>query len=99
MTITEILSLIGFPSLSAAVITWLITSAQRQKAEIEAVKKGTQALLRSEMISMWNKYSERDGVPIYVKENFENCWQQYHSLGANGVMDGIHDDFMALPLE
>ncbi len=49
------------------------------------------------MISEYNKWSERGYAPIYARESFENCWQQYHALGANGVMDDIHERFLALP--
>lgn len=64
---------------------------------MKALEKGIQALLRAQMISDWNHYSEKGFAPIYAKENFENCWQQYETLGKNGVMSGIHKDFMALP--
>lgn len=59
--------------------------------------RGVQALLRSEMIKDYNKWSDRGYAPIYARENFENCYIQYHQLGANGVMDGIHDKYMKLP--
>lgn len=32
------------------------------------------------------------------RDDFENCWVQYHALGANGVMDDIHQKFLALPI-
>lgn len=49
------------------------------------------------MINDYNYWSEKGYAPIYARENFENCWQQYHSLGANGVMGDIHEKFMNLP--
>ena len=64
---------------------------------MKALEKGIQALLRAQMISDWNHYSEKGYAPIYAKENFENCWQQYEALGKNGVISGIHKDFMSLP--
>ena len=64
---------------------------------MKALEKGIQALLRAQMISDWNRYSEKGFAPIYAKVNFENCWQQYEALGKNGVMSGIHKDFMSLP--
>lgn len=64
---------------------------------MKALERGIQALLRAQMISDWNHYSEKGFAPIYAKENFENCWKQYEALGKNGVMSGIHNDFMALP--
>lgn len=64
---------------------------------MKALERGIQALLRAQMISDWNHYSEKGYAPIYAKENFENCWMQYEALGKNGVMSGIHKDFMGLP--
>lgn len=64
---------------------------------IIALEKGVQALLRAQMINDWNKYSEKGFAPLYAKENFENCWKQYESLGKNGVMSGVHHDFVCLP--
>ena len=58
-----------------------------------------QALLRAQMIHDYNKWNERGYAPIYARQNFENCWQQYHALGANGVMNDIHTKFLALPTE
>lgn len=71
-----------------------------QEARIQAIEKGVQALLRAKMIDEYNKWHEtKKYAPIWAKDNFENCWRQYHNLGVNGVMDGIHDDFMELPTE
>lgn len=51
------------------------------------------------MISDFNKYSEKGYAPIYARDNFENCWKQYHSLGVNGVMDDLHMKFLELPTD
>lgn len=49
------------------------------------------------MISEYYYWSEKEYAPIYARENFENLWEQYHMLGANGVMNDIHSRFMNLP--
>lgn len=99
MSVYQILCLLGVPSLITALVGYLIGRLKRNKKDNDALKLGVQALLRSQMIKDWNKYSELEYAPIYAKENFENCWKQYHSLGANGVMDDIHSKFLALPTE
>lgn len=58
-----------------------------------------QALLRAQMISEYNKAKDRGYAPIYAKQNFENMWDKYHNLGVNGVMDSIHEAYLALPDE
>ena len=62
--------------------------------QIMALKKGVQALLRSQITSEYYKYKEQKKVPLYVKDNVENLWIQYEKLGKNGVIDRLHVEFM-----
>lgn len=113
MTWYQFLCLIGAPSLFSGAILFIVRnfiSHERKHSEetknklAETEKKtvatmlGIQALLRAQMISEYNHYHEKGYAPIYARDNFENCWIQYHSLGANGVMDDIHEKFMLLPI-
>ena len=69
-------------------------------SQIKGIKLGVKALLRAQMISEYNKAMEQGYARIYAKENFQNCWEQYHAIkGPNGVMDDIHNKYMALPTE
>lgn len=92
MTIYQWLCLFSVPAALAAILKYLFS-------QIKAIKMGLQALLRAQLISDYNKWSEKEYAPIYARQNFENCWVQYHALGANGVMDDIHEKFMRLPTE
>ena len=92
MTLYQILTLIGVESIFSAVIVWVWR-------QVTGVRKGVQALLRAQMINDYNKWTEKGYAPIYARQNFENCWKNYHSLGANGVMDDLHGKFLELPTE
>lgn len=92
MTVYEILCILGVPALVVCIPKIIFT-------QIKGIKLGVQALLRTQMIQDYNKYSELGYAPIYARESFQNCWSQYHALGANGVMDDIHDKFLRLPTE
>ena len=93
MTLYQWLCILSVPTLLCAVVKYLL-------AQIKGVRMGVKALLRAQMINDYNKWHERGYAPIYAKENFENCWVQYHELkGPNGVMDGLHAEFLALPTE
>lgn len=102
LTIKEILSIlgmIGVPSLGV-IIGWLAKTIKSEKEEQKALKKGVQAMLRSQMINDYNKWYENKGyAPIWAKDNFQNVWVQYESLGENGVMNDIHNKFMSLSTE
>lgn len=96
MTIYQVLCLIGVPALILAVFKYLWSQIKHNTEDSKALKAGIQALLRAQMISDFNKYSEKGYAPIYARDNFENCWKQYHSLGVNGVMDDLHRKFLEL---
>jgi len=97
MNLYQVLCLIGVPSMFIALFGFLWAKLKNYNKETKALKLGVQALLRAQMINDYNQWSEKGYAPIYARENFENCWKQYHGLGANGVMDDIHNKFMALP--
>ena len=99
MTVYQWLCLLGVPALIAGGFKYLYSSLQKNTADTEAVKIGIQALLRSQMIADYNKWTDRGYAPIYARDNFENCWKQYHALGVNGVMDDLHEKFLELPTE
>lgn len=99
MTIYNWLCLLGIPSAVATIVSFILARLKKMKSDQDALKSGVQALLRQEMIKDYNKWSEKGYAPIYVRENFINVYEQYHSLGANGVMDDMKDKFMQLPIK
>lgn len=99
MSVYQWLTLFGIPTIFVGCLGYFWKRLKEQRKEMEAVKLGVQALLRAQMISDWNYYSEKGYAPIYARDNFENCWKHYHSLAVNGVMGDIHDRFMKLPTE
>ncbi len=96
LNLYQILCLLGVPSF-ASIFVWLLKIIKRQNAQYSALKLGLQAMLRSQMINDYNKWSKEGYAPIYARENFENCWIQYEALGENGVMNDIHNKFVTLP--
>lgn len=64
---------------------------------IRALQSGVQALLRAQMIDLYNHYKAKGYAPLYARQSFENLWVQYEHLGKNGVMTDIRAKFLALP--
>ena len=98
MTLYQILSLTFGSGLLVTILTAVWRKIKLNEKKTESVQLGVQALLRDRLYSTYMKYSEKGFAPIYARENFENMYNQYHALGANGVMDDIYRKFMALPL-
>lgn len=77
----------------------IIARQKKQEERATALELGVQALLRDRMIEIYGKYIEKGYAPICVKESFDNMYNQYHQLGANGVMTNLYKAFMKLPTE
>lgn len=97
--IFSVISLLFGSGVLLAVVKPIAARIKANDARTEAVCLGVQAMLRNDMIQLYNKYVEQGYAPIYAKQNFENMWRQYHNLGANGVMDDIHEKFLELPTQ
>lgn len=93
---------------SATVLVALITNIvamQKVKAdnkkeinkETTAIKEGVKAMLRSQIVSAYEKAHSKGYAPIYARENFQGLYEQYKALGGNGVIEDIHEKFFQLP--
>lgn len=68
--------------------------------QVVATRKGIRALLRADLIRLYNKYHDDLGYcPVYVKQSLEDEYQQYHALRGNGVGTNLYNALMALPTE
>ena len=68
--------------------------------QVVAMRKGIRALLRADLIRLYNKYHDDLGYcPLYVKQALEEEYKEYHTLKGNGVGTNIYDALMALPTE
>ena len=68
--------------------------------QIHAMRKGVRALLRADLIRLYNKYHDDLGYcPLYVKQSLEDEYKQYHTLKGNGVGTEMYEGLMALPTQ
>lgn len=91
MSFWEIIKAAGVPALLLGVI---ITSW----VQIRSVKRGVQALLRDRLLQGYKFFRQQGWADEDDRSNLENVYMQYHNLGANGVMDDLHNKFLALPV-
>lgn len=99
MNLYQWLCFLGIDALIGVIVTWIVAMVKKDRADRKAMKLALQAILRRDMIEDYNKWKEKGFAPISARLSFENCWEQYHSLGVNGVMDDIHNKFLELPTE
>lgn len=82
------------------VITACISAFGYLFFQVMAMRRGIRALLRADLIRLYNKYHDDLGYcPLYVKQSLEDEYQQYHALKGNGVGTNMYQALMALPTE
>ena len=75
----------------------LSTKIHKQFNDQKALRDGTLALLRSEIIHNYDKYMERGWIPIYGVENIDELSNSYFRLGGNGAVSKIIQELKSLP--
>ena len=81
-----------------AIVSLFIASVKYMYRAITAVKGGMQAILRDEIIDLYNKCHDSDCVKIYELENMEHLYKNYVALGGNGAIKELYKDFKTLPM-
>lgn len=70
---------------------------KQQQQEQDAIKLGLQSLLRGEITKSYYIYKDKGWIPLYALQSIEANYKNYKALGADGVMDGLWKELMALP--
>lgn len=111
-TFVTILTVVGVPSLISGVCMIIIQKSLKKRDEKQdvlraqnemmerqnkAIMLGVQAMLRDRLLQGYRHYISTGWAGYEDRENMENIWQQYHALGANGVMDDMRRQFRQLP--
>ena len=78
-------------------IATLWQKMKRHKEEQDAIKMGLQSLLRGEITKAYYQYKDKGWIPLYALQSVEGNYKNYEALGANGVIDGLWKELLALP--
>lgn len=78
----------------------MLKTVKQEKNKNDAIMQGTRALLRSQILSMYNHYYEdKEYFPIYARENVEELYHYYSLLGGNGTITQLVEKMRELPTD
>ena len=113
MSLEQILSICGVSGIISGVVGVLIAvflkrplerrvqenenANARVEAQNNATMLGVQALLRDRLLQAFNHYLARGWIGAGERDNIDNMYTQYESLGENNVISDIYDQVRALP--
>lgn len=63
------------------------------------LKHGMQALLRSEIVRIYDIHMQLGYCPSYMKENIKDMYESYHLLRGNGLVTSMVNQIYDLPNE
>lgn len=102
LTAMDYLALAGIPTVSSLIVTLIfnaiVNRSKKRKNDEDLIKQGVQALLRNSLYEVYTEWYPKGHCPYAVKGNFANMYEKYHSLGKNGVLTQMHEEFMKLPI-
>lgn len=67
--------------------------------EYGGLKTGMKALLRNEIIRIYERYIKLGHCPSYMKKNINEMYTSYHKLGGNGMVTAMVEEIYKLPSE
>lgn len=91
----DIMALIGFPTLFACVI-YFIKVCYKIGKQISILMNAQQKQMRRDLTQDYHKYMEAGHIEDDDLDMWENAYQAYHSLGANGIMDARREELIKL---
>ena len=73
---------------------------KKKEADIQqnAIKEAILSLLRDKLIHLHDKYVAEGHIPSYVYENWCKMYKAYSALGGNGLIVGMNEDVLELPI-
>lgn len=71
---------------------------ERRMIEINAVREGILAILRDRIIHTTSKCRLAGHTKVYQVENVTHMYHAYTTLGGNGMVAQIYEQFSALPV-
>jgi hypothetical protein len=84
--IFQITTTLGLPTIFA-ILLWLSKKIISYSKQMKTLMYAQQAQMRGQLLKDYYKYVERGYIYEAELQDWENQYQAYHSLGANGIMD------------
>lgn len=94
----DILAVFGIPSIFA-MTSWCIRECKKYTKQLKILMKSQQAQMRSQLLKDYITYKTQGYITDLQLQDWENQYQSYHALDANGVMDSKRAEILNLPLK
>ena len=98
MLVLNFLAVLGVPTFFAVVCA-LTKKVGKYSGQIKILMNAQQAQMRAQLLKDYYTYLQRGFILESELEDWENQYQAYHSLGANGIMDNRRERLFKLDVK
>ena len=99
MTLYQILSVLGIPSLMGAIALSIFNVVKSKTASSRLIKEGVLAILHNKIYTLGKQYIEQEQISLEDMKDFEYLYDAYHNLGGNGTGTEIYERVKDLPIK
>lgn len=99
MTLYQILSLCGIPSLIGAIFVSAVNYVKLKKSSYKLIKDRVIAILHNKIYTLGKQYIAQEHISVEALDDFEHLYKAYHALGGNGTGTEIYKRVKELPMK
>lgn len=99
MTLYQILSLCGIPSLIGAIFVSAVNYVKLKNSSYKLIKDGVIAILHNKIYTLGKQYIAQEHISVEALDDFEHLYKAYHALGGNGTGSEIYKRVKELPMK
>lgn len=81
----------AIPFILGGTVSGIGTYIRMKKQHDKAISTGVQCLLRAQIISYHERYTNEGYCPVYAKESLRRMYGAYHALGGNDVATALYE--------
>ena len=96
--ILYVFGLLGIPSIFTLII-FVLRKVSSDAKQIKILMAAQQAQMRSQLLKDYYHYTNRGFIYESELSDWENQYQAYHALGANGIMDKRREKLLNLDVK
>ena len=99
MTLYQILSLCGIPSLIGAIFVSAVNYVKLKNSSYKLIKDGVIAILHNKIYTLGKQYIAQEYISVEALDDFEHLYNAYHALGGNGMVTKMKQEIEELHLK
>lgn len=98
MTLYQLLSILGIPSLMTSFAVFILTLIKNKRSKYKTIEEGMRCILHNMVYNQGKDYISAGEITWEDMKDYEYLYNTYHELGGNGTGTEIYERVKDLPI-